>query len=107
MVQELWSYFSSAAVVGGFVIWYIKDQIAEAKKERAEKDKQDMEYRRLSNNLQRATGDLLESFHEVVHDLSREHSYSNNDYERKYEAYKNAKRDIQAFEQSVFIQHQY
>ena len=107
MVQELWGYFSSAAVVGGFVIWYIKDQIAEAKKERAEKDKQDMEYRRLSNNLQRATGELLESFHTVVHDLSREHAYTNKDYEKKYEAYKKAREDIQTFEQSIFIKHQY
>ena len=66
MVHELWSYLSSAAVVGGLIIWYIKEQINEVKKERAERDKRDLEYRKLSNNLQRTTGELLDSFHTVV-----------------------------------------
>ena len=107
MVHELWSYLSSAAVVGGLIIWYIKEQINEVKKERAERDKRDLEYRKLSNNLQRTTGELLDSFHTVVQALGNEHDYSNKEFEKKFEAFKKAEKEIQAFEQDVFIQHQY
>lgn len=107
MVQELWSYLSSAAVVGGLIIWYIKDQINEAKKERAEKEKRDLEYRKLSNNLQRTTGELLDSIHAMIQTLGSKHDYSNKDFEKKFEAFKKAEKEIQAFEQDVFIQHQY
>lgn len=107
MVQELWSYLSSAAVVGGLIIWYVKGQIEQAKKERAEREKSELEYRRLSNNLQRATGELLDSFHAVVQELGKEHEYTNKDFERKFEIFKKAEKEIQTFEQGVFIQHHY
>ena len=107
MVQELWGYLSSAAVVGSLIIWYVKGQIEEAKKERAEKEKRDLEYRKLSNNLQRTTGDLLDSFHRVVQELGNNHDYSDQDFEKKFEAFKKAQREIRAFEQEAFIQFQF
>lgn len=105
--EELIKYLISPAVIGGLIVWYFKAQVEQAKREKSEREKKEIEYRRLVNDYQHATSSLVFWLYKGIRGWDSEHQFFNGDFEKSYQAFKDAERALEEFEQSVFIRQKY
>lgn len=110
-LKDIAAYLISPAVIGGIIVSWLQAQLKAAKAEKEaetkEREKQDIEYRRLVNDYQHATGGVVFWLHKGIENMDKEHRFFNGDFEKSYEEFKKAEHALQEFEQKIFVQHKY
>lgn len=107
MLEEIRRYLLSSSVVGGLIIWYFQKQITKVKAEKTEREKQEIQYRKLTNDFQKATGALVFWLHKGIDELDRNHEAFKQDFEKAYLEFKQAEHALREFEQDIFAQQKY
>lgn len=107
MIEEIGRYLLSSSVVGGLIIWYFQKEITKVKAEKSEREKQEIQYRKLLNDFQKATGSLIFWLHKGIVGIDPQHNAFNGDFEKAYVEFKEAEHALRDFEQNIFAQQRY
>ena len=96
-----------AAATGMILVGYLKVQIDKAKKEREQKEKQEIEYRHLQRNKEHRMGRYVFWLEKGLEKLDPEHIYFNGELRKAYEEYQTAEKRQKDFEQGIIAKHDF
>lgn len=96
-----------AAVTGAILVRYLKIQIDKARKDREEKEKQEIEYRHLTQNQEHRMGRYIFWLEHGLEKLDPEHKYFNGELRKAYDDVQQAEKEKKDFEQRVIAKHDF
>lgn len=96
-----------AAVTGAIIVRYLKGQINKAKKDREEKEKQEIEYRRLQQNKEHRMGRYIFWLEKGLEDFDKKHEFFNGELRKAYDDYQAAEKAQKDFEQRIIAKHDF
>ncbi|MBQ8603907.1 MAG: hypothetical protein IJ410_03565 [Oscillospiraceae bacterium] len=96
-----------AAATGAILVRYLKIQIDKAKKDREAKEKQEIEYRRLQQEMEHATGRYIFWLEHGLEKLDPDHKFFNGELRTAYEEYQSAEKKKKEFEQGIIAKHDF
>lgn len=96
-----------AAATGAILVRYLKVQIDKARKDREEKEKQEITYRRLQQNKEHRMGRYIFWLEHGLEKIDPEHKYFNGELRKAYEEYQEAEKRQKDFEQGIIAKHDF
>ena len=96
-----------AAVTGAILVRYLKVQIDKARKDREQKEKQEIIYRRLQQNKEHRLGRYIFWLEKGLEDFDSEHRYFNGELRKAYDEYQAAEKRQKDFEQGIIAKHDF
>ena len=96
-----------AAATGAILVRYLKVQIDKARKDREEKEKQEITYRHLQQNKEHRMGRYIFWLEKGLEDFDPEHRYFNGELRKAYQEYQDAEKRQKDFEQGIIAKHDF
>jgi len=96
-----------ALPVGAILVRYLKVQIDKARKEREQKEKQEIEYRRLQQNKEHRMSRYIFWLEKGLEDFDKKHEFFNGELRKAYDEYQAAEKEQKEFEQRIIAKHDF
>ena len=96
-----------AAATGAILVRYLKIQIDKARKDREEKEKQEITYRRLQQNKEHRMGRYIFWLEKGLEEFDKKHEYFNGELRKAYDEYQAAEKAQKDFEQDIIAKHDF